>query len=262
MISSSRARQPATGTAGPPEGSGPNRRCIATGRVLPKERLIRFVVAPDGTVTPDLAGRLPGRGFSVAAERAALERAVAKGLLARAAQRAAGRPVTVPDGLIEQVEALLVARCLELIGLARRAGQAVAGFEKVRGWLAEGRAAVLLEAADGAEGGRARLAAQAGGLPVIAAFDAADLGAALGRDIAVHAALAPGGLATRLVAEAARLEGVHGHGDGGRPGDGGRTDEKKGLRARGAPLDGIDGATDDGAGAPGQRRVNAERDDG
>lgn len=211
------------------EESGPNRRCVATGRVLPKERLIRFVVAPDGTVTPDLAGRLPGRGLWVAAERAALERAVAKTLLARAAQRAAAGSVpagaiTVPAGLADQVDALLAARCLELIGLARRAGQAVAGFEKVRSWLAEGRVAVVLEAADGAEAGRSKLAALAAGRPVIDLFDAAALGAALGRDIAVHAALAPGGLAKRLVVEAARLAGLRrgaGLGEGGRN-EGGR----------------------------------------
>ena len=39
------------------------RKCIATGEVRPKDELIRFVIAPDGTVTPDIAGKLPGRGL-------------------------------------------------------------------------------------------------------------------------------------------------------------------------------------------------------
>ena len=193
------------GTAGRRE---PMRRCIATGQVLPKAALIRFVVGPDGTLTPDIAGKLPGRGIWVAAERTALERAVRRGLFARAAAKARLGPIRVPDGLIGQVADLLRARCLDAVALARRGGQAVGGFDKVRSWLTSGRAAVLLAASDGAADGRAKLARLADGRPVIDAFDAAALGAAFGRDCVVHAALAPGGLAGRLVTEAVRFEGV------------------------------------------------------
>ena len=70
---------------------GPLRTCIATGEVGAPERMIRFVVGPQGDVVPDLARRLPGRGMWVRAERAAVERAVAKNLFARAA-RASVRP--------------------------------------------------------------------------------------------------------------------------------------------------------------------------
>ncbi|MBC7156104.1 MAG: DUF448 domain-containing protein, partial [Rhodobacteraceae bacterium] len=70
----------------------PERRCIATGLSAPTAGLVRFVVGPDGVVWPDVAAKLPGRGIWVSAERAALDRAVAKGLFSRAAKRA----VTVP----------------------------------------------------------------------------------------------------------------------------------------------------------------------
>lgn len=186
--------------------AGPERRCIVTRRVLPKAALIRFVVAPDGTVTPDLAGELPGRGLWVSADRTLLERAVKKNMFARAARA----PVRAPADLADRVAALQRRRCLHLIGLARRAGQAVAGFEKVRAWLEAGRAAVLLAARDGAADGRAKLARLGGDVPVVAAFTAAELGGVFGRDIAVHAALAPGGLSRRLLDEAARLEGLTG----------------------------------------------------
>ena len=52
------------------------------------ERMIRFVVGPEGDVVPDLARRLPGRGMWVRAERAAVEQAVAKKAFARAARAA------------------------------------------------------------------------------------------------------------------------------------------------------------------------------
>ncbi len=198
---------PAGGPA-EPAGDATRRRCLVTRQVLPKTALIRFAVAPDGAVLPDLDGKLPGRGLWLAAERAVVERALAKRVLARAAAAVHQGPVQVPADLAERVRAGLERRCLGLLGLARRAGQAVAGFEKVRGWLREGRVAVLLAARDGAADGRARLAAMADGRPVIAAFDAAALGAALGREMAVHVALAPGGLARRLVDEVSRLDGM------------------------------------------------------
>ena len=96
------------------------RRCIATGDHAPKTGLIRFVVGPEGEVVPDLLNRLPGRGIWVSADRAALEKAAGKGLFSRAAKAA----VKVPDGLVARVEQALAARVVELISLARRAGQA------------------------------------------------------------------------------------------------------------------------------------------
>jgi hypothetical protein len=184
--------------------SGPLRRCIVTREVLPKESLIRFVVGPAGEISPDVEGRLPGRGLWVKAERAVLSAAVMKHRFAKAARRS----VVTPADLVDRTAALLRQRCLDLLGLARRAGQVVCGFEKVRDALRSERAKVLVEAADGATDGRARLTAMAGERPILAMFGSAELSAALGRENVVHAALAPGRLAERLVAEANRLAGL------------------------------------------------------
>ena len=59
------------------------RRCLASGETAEKETLVRFVLAPDGRVVPDLAERLPGRGAWVSAWREAVDQVVAKGLFAR-----------------------------------------------------------------------------------------------------------------------------------------------------------------------------------
>jgi len=69
------------------EDRASERRCIVTRELGPKEALIRFVVAPDGTVTPDLENRLPGRGLWVIAKREAIDKASARGLFAKAAGR-------------------------------------------------------------------------------------------------------------------------------------------------------------------------------
>lgn len=169
----------------------------------PKAELLRFVVGPDGRVVPDVAGRLPGRGLWLAARRDIVATAVAKRLFARAARA----PVGVEADLADRVEALLAQRCCEVLGLARRAGQAVAGFEKVRQALGRREAALLVAAADGAADGRGKLAALAPGLPVVDPLTSAELGAAFGREQVVHAALKPGRLAETLRVEAARLAG-------------------------------------------------------
>ena len=196
------------GTAAEPRD--PLRRCILTGAVQPKDGMIRFVVAPDGAVVPDLEDALPGRGLWLTADRSVVQKAMARKAFARAARR----PVRVETDLADQLAMLLARRCLNLIGLARRAGQAVAGFEKVREALRAGRVgrsgspALLLAAADGAADGRSKLRALAGGLPVLEDFEAAALGAALGRDMVVHAVLARGGLADHLRIDAGRYAGL------------------------------------------------------
>jgi hypothetical protein len=184
--------------------SGPRqRRCIASGRRLDPARLVRFVVAPDGAVLADVGGRLPGRGMWLEARRQALELALEKQSFARAAKRR----VRVEPDLAERVEGLLAGRCLEGLGLARRAGQAVTGFERVRAALRASEVALLLAASDAADDGRRKLAALAGDCRQVTLFSRAELSLALGRENVVHAALLPGGLADRLALDVERLAG-------------------------------------------------------
>jgi len=178
------------------------RKCIVSGDSGPKAGLIRFVVGPEAQIVPDLLEKLPGRGIWVTSERDVLEKAVAKGLFARGAKQA----VQVPDGLVEQVDRQLARRITDLIALARKSGQAVAGFEKVKSWLAEGRARVLLQASDGSERGKGKLWTPEGGR-WFGCMTANELGLAFGRESVIHGALASGGLSSRVVEEASRLQG-------------------------------------------------------
>ena len=169
------------------------RRCVVTGETAGPDRLLRVAVSPDGVVTPDLAARLPGRGAWVTADRGVIETAIAR----RAFSRAFGAPVDAPAELADQFEALLEARALSLIGLARRAGRLAMGYDAVKLALSKGEAtAWRIEASDGAADGRGkldRLAAKATpGLRVAGCFSADSLGRALGRAGVVHALMAPG----------------------------------------------------------------------
>ena len=182
----------------------PERKCIASGESQPKAGLIRFCVGPDGQIVPDILGRLPGRGIYVSADRAMIEKAAKKGLFARAARQ----PVKVPDGLADLVEDLLLRRVVDLLSMARKAGDAVMGYEKVKDWLAKGQAATLIQASDGSERGKTKLHAPEGEGGFIGVLTAGEMGLSFGRERAIHAALAAGGLRTRVVLEAARLAGL------------------------------------------------------
>lgn len=184
----------------------PERKCIVSGESQPKAGLIRFVVGPEGMIVPDLQGRLPGRGIYVAADLAVLEKAVRKNLFSRAARQ----QVTVPPGLGAMVEDLLSRRVVDLLSLARKAGEAVCGYEKVKDWLVKGRARALIQASDGSERGREKLRPPNGPETLISCLSAGELGLAFGRERAIHAALAAGGLNDRVVEEAARLAGLRG----------------------------------------------------
>lgn len=201
------------GRGGQPKdrSAGPERKCIATGEVHPKHGLIRFAIGPEGQVVPDILEKLPGRGIWVSAMRDALETAVKKGLFSRGAKQ----KVTVPEGLVDQVEAMLARRVVELISLARKGGQAVSGYEKVKDWLSKNEAEVLIQASDGSERGKTKLSTPYGG-SWIGWLTADELGQAFGRETTIHAALAAGGLCERVVEEAARLKGLR-VSDGDRP---------------------------------------------
>lgn len=184
----------------------PERRCVVTGERGGKAGLIRLVLSPDGIVVPDLAEKLPGRGIWVTADRAVLARAMAKPPFARAAKA----PAITPPDLVEQIEAGLARRVVELVSLARKAGLAVAGFEKVKGWLAEGRAKVLLQAYDGSDRGKGKLWTPEGGR-WFGCLSAQEMGLAFGRSHVIHGALARGGLTNNVIRDADRLSGLRGH---------------------------------------------------
>ena len=188
--------------------TGPNsnvqRRCIATGRSAEKAALVRFVLAPSGEIVPDLAERLPGRGVWVSARRDAIDRAVSKQQFARGLRKA----VRAHRDLADTVERLLVARIVELLGFARRAGEAVCGFEKCRARL-ERDGTVLLHARDGSRAGLEKLAGASSG-KALRVLDRVELGAPFGRRDTVHVALVSGGLAHRIIQECTRLSGFRG----------------------------------------------------
>jgi len=159
-------------------------------------------------VTPDVAAKLPGRGAWVSARREAVAQAAKKGAFARAFKA----QVKASDDLPGLTEALLARRCLDLLGMANRAGALAAGATKVEQAIRARAPFVLIEAEDGAQEGREKLMSLHIGLwgrppPAVGCFQSGELGVALGRERVIHACLLQERLALVWAAEISRLAG-------------------------------------------------------
>ena len=184
------------------------RTCIVTRQAEPREGLIRFVVAPDGTVVPDLRQRLPGRGAWVTATAVQVRAAEVKRLFARAF----GAPVTVEPGLAERVDALLAEAAQGALSLARKAGSVVAGFGKIEAALGRDPVVAVIHAPEAGVDGVEKLAkaakrrfGDAPGPVVIRSFTGEQLDLAFGRTNVIHAALLAGPASENVLARVRTL---------------------------------------------------------
>ncbi|MBW4036495.1 MAG: hypothetical protein B7Z58_10045 [Acidiphilium sp. 37-64-53] len=187
---------------------GPLRRCLVTRERHERETMLRFVVGPDSTMLGDalvfdVAATLPGRGLWLSARRDVVDMALKRGVFGKAA----GKRLVIPERLADRVEHVLENRVVELLGLARRAGAAVGGFEKVKERLAAGQTALLVMASDGSEAEQARVRGHHK-VAMVRPLSAQRLGAVFGRERTVHVSIGPGKLAGMIATEAARLAGV------------------------------------------------------
>ena len=189
--------------------TGRTRMCALTREVRPEAELIRFVAAPDRSVVADLKARLPGRGIWLSAERATVAQAVKKNVFPRGLKQ----PVRPADDLADQVAARLREAALGRLGLARRAGEAVAGFAKTEAAIAHAELAAVLTARDAAEDGERKMHqamrrrfGDGAPFPVLRLFDSAEIGLAMGRPDVIHAAVLQGPAGRSFVEAAIRLQ--------------------------------------------------------
>jgi len=176
--------------------------CIVTRTVKDDAELIRFVRSPDGVAVPDLARKLPGRGVWVSLDRGILAEAVKKKLFSRGFSA----ETTIPPDLPDMVSNQLRQQVLSLLSLAKKAGEAVAGFMKVEEMLGRGRAKMLFHGTDAALDGCRKLDRLAAPeVERVALFERRELDLAFGRPNVVHAAVAKGGLAEKLSAAVRRI---------------------------------------------------------
>jgi len=160
----------------------PQRSCLACRESRDRDRLIRFVLSPQGEVVPDLDAKLPGRGAYTCTSAACLAAAVKQ----RQFSRAFKQEVAVPpaDQMTELVARLLRERIMGYIALANKAGKVIAGGSMV-GEALKGKTkpGLVLVARDVSEAIGEKIAAQAAGSGVACQWILTkdDFGALLGK---------------------------------------------------------------------------------
>jgi len=185
----------------------PERQCVVTRERRRQTEMVRFALSPDGIVTPDVAGKLPGRGVWVLADRETLDVAIKT----KAFSRGFKTQATAPDGLVELTIQLLTKRCLDSLSLAKKAGAVVLGFDQVRADIQKRAPGWILEAADGSADGRGKVYSLAKALyenvKIAGALTSSELGMAFGREHVIHGVLVKGPFAKRFGVEYKRLTG-------------------------------------------------------
>ena len=191
------------------DDSASERTCIVSGAKGAPETMLRFALAADGSVVPDIRCKLPGRGVwtrlsSEAVRRAADKRAFSRAFLAEA---------EASPTLAATVDTLLERDALQSLSMANKAGLVAAGAFKVDSAIENGDVAALVQASDGASDGaqkraralRARFGDTCGTIPWIYLFSSSQLGLALGKANVIHAALKSGAATSAFIARADRL---------------------------------------------------------
>ncbi|MDE2578831.1 MAG: RNA-binding protein [Hyphomicrobiales bacterium] len=184
-----------------------SRTCVVTRVSGPPEAMIRFALAPDGAVVPDLRRRLPGRGVWTEGTAAVVAQAVRR----RAFERGFRRTANATEALVAQVDELMARDCLQSLAMANKAGLVVTGAAKVEAEIASGKTVGLIQARDGAADGARKMAQAARRVfgpaapPVVDLFGGAQLDLALGRSNVIHAALKPGAASEAFLARCRRL---------------------------------------------------------
>lgn len=107
----------------------PKRTCIGCRESLGKSKLLRFVLAPDGTVVPDLVNKLPGRGAYTCMKASCIYKACERNQFSRAFK--ANVPVADPEALQAWVIRSMEDRIASYLALANKAGKVVSGSDLV-----------------------------------------------------------------------------------------------------------------------------------
>lgn len=170
-----------------------------------KKDLIRFVLAPDRTIVPDLQEKLPGRGAYTCVSRACLREAATRKQFARAFRGEVR--IGSPEDVCTLVEERLLNRIAGYLALANKAGKVVSGTDMVLDLVRRRPPGIIIVAADISPdiGEKVAGAAAKAGVPVYRVLDKDKLGQLLGKELRSVVAVESGGFSRTLASELERF---------------------------------------------------------
>lgn len=163
--------------------ANPQRSCLACREVKDKGTLLRFVLAPDRTLVPDLQQKLPGRGVYTCMKGSCLKLAAKKKQFSRGFQ---GEVLGAEgESLARQVSEKLEERIASYLSLANKGGKIASGSDRVLDKLKKGGVGLLFIATDISVdiGEKFRAVAKLKGVPCVTLFSKERLGGLLGKEL-------------------------------------------------------------------------------
>ncbi len=185
----------------------PERTCVGCRTSQPRAELLRYVLSPQQQILVDYRQRLPGRGVYTCCDLDCVVKAVERKQLQRGLK--ADSFQIDKDQLVATIMETLIQRIENLLGMARKSGQAVSGGQAVIGGLkgTESFAFVLLSVdistgiADKVKG-----AAKKQQVAVFQMLSKSRIGEILGKGERSVAALQSGQLADAILLEVQRYK--------------------------------------------------------
>jgi hypothetical protein len=185
-------------------GKDPQRSCISCRTTRDKKELLRFVLAPDRTLVPDLLSKLPGRGAYTCLNRECMRSAAQKGQFARTFKGEV--KFEGSEQLIKQVVERLEERIGSYLALANKAGKVVSGSDQVLESIKKRKTGFVFIAIDISTdiGAKVREMADRFAVPHIAIFDKDRLGAYIGKGLRSAVSIEHGGFVDKVTMEVAK----------------------------------------------------------
>lgn len=189
---------PAPAYVRPPKPA-PTFKCVQTGELLEKDRVLRFVIGPENVLYPDFTNKLPGVALYCNLYRPTMEAALKSKIF--------GEDVIIPDDMLDQIERGLRHQALTMLSMSKKAGQLMTGAEKTEAMLKSGKAAVYLTSSSREGDTRQTLTfhAHANNAKIVDFFTSDELSKASGANKVVHAALGRGGTAKMFFVHVKRM---------------------------------------------------------
>jgi predicted RNA-binding protein YlxR (DUF448 family)/ribosomal protein L30E len=164
----------------------PKRTCVGCRESLDKSKLLRFVLAPDGTVVPDIMNKLPGRGAYTCMRASCISKACERNQFSRAFR--CDVPVSADPGALRAwVIRSMEERISSYLALANKAGKVVSGSDQVAEMLKRKTSVrkIILLATDISEdiGNRLRSLAELHGIAHVTLFTKDHFGELLGKGL-------------------------------------------------------------------------------
>lgn len=162
-----------------------NRKCAFTGKTKSKSELLRFTLLKDGNLIPDFNKKLGGKGIYFSNSKNMLETMVKTAKLGKILHK----PIKVDPNIPFIVEQLLAAKGLEALNLARKSGNLVLGFEKIKEKILKNKVAFVVESTNAGTDGKQKMSELCKNIEILTIYDSQTFEKAFSRETVVYLAV-------------------------------------------------------------------------